>query len=171
MCNSDWRQVYRDERHRPGYVIENGKPAIKLQSNESRRQPIVTSLVKTRQTMSPIAPTHPCSYPGCAVLIDSGDSRCNKHRIQMQREIDQLRGSAAARGYGSKWRKARQEFLRRNPLCAKCNQNGILKVATAVDHIIPHKGDVGLFWDQSNWQALCFSCHSRKTAKSDGRWG
>ena len=25
--------------------------------------------------------------------------------------------------------------------------------------------------DRSQWQALCWRCHSRKTAKEDGRWG
>ncbi|MCR8827199.1 HNH endonuclease [Photobacterium sp. TY 1-4] len=37
--------------------------------------------------------------------------------------------------------------------------------ATDVDHITPHKGDRRLFFDQSNWQSLCKSCHSRKTAR------
>jgi 5-methylcytosine-specific restriction endonuclease McrA len=27
--------------------------------------------------------------------------------------------------------------------------------ATIVDHIKPHRGDQNLFWDQTNWQALC----------------
>jgi 5-methylcytosine-specific restriction enzyme A len=28
-------------------------------------------------------------------------------------------------------------------------------MAEVVDHIIPHKGDINLFWDTKNWQALC----------------
>ena len=39
-----------------------------------------------------------------------------------------------------------------------------------VDHIIPHKGNLELFWDEDNLQALCKPCHDRKTAK-EGRWG
>ncbi|WP_144469068.1 HNH endonuclease signature motif containing protein, partial [Bacillus pumilus] len=35
----------------------------------------------------------------------------------------------------------------------------------------PHKGDKKLFWDSSNWQPLCASCHNRKTAKEDGGFG
>jgi 5-methylcytosine-specific restriction protein A len=34
-----------------------------------------------------------------------------------------------------------------------------------VDHIIPHRGDQYLFWDQENWQALCKDCHDRKTGR------
>lgn len=42
--------------------------------------------------------------------------------------------------------------------------------ARVVDHITPHRGDVALFWDESNWQALCdfttpFNCHGQKTGK------
>ena len=28
-----------------------------------------------------------------------------------------------------------------------------------VDHIKPHKGDETLFWDETNWQALCKPHH------------
>ena len=43
--------------------------------------------------------------------------------------------------------------------------------ATVVDHVIPHKGDKALFWDTSNWQAMCAPCHSSKTVKEDmGKW-
>ncbi|MGM9590559.1 MAG: HNH endonuclease signature motif containing protein, partial [Faecousia sp.] len=40
---------------------------------------------------------------------------------------------------------------------------GRLTPATVVDHIIPHRGDRKLFWDESNWQPLCKDCHNRKT--------
>ena len=40
---------------------------------------------------------------------------------------------------------------------------GMLTPATVVDHVIPHRGDQKLFWDEDNWQALCKSCHDRKT--------
>ena len=32
MSNSDWRQVYREERRRPGYVVENGKSVEKIRA-------------------------------------------------------------------------------------------------------------------------------------------
>ena len=34
---------------------------------------------------------------------------------------------------------------------------------TLVDHIVPHRGDQALFWDEQNWQPLCKSCHDKKT--------
>lgn len=40
-----------------------------------------------------------------------------------------------------------------------------------VDHRKPHKGDGGLFWNVSNWTALCKPCHDAKTAAEDGGFG
>lgn len=51
-------------------------------------------------------------------------------------------------------------FLFKNPLCEFCKARGIIKEANVVDHKTPHKGDEFLFWDYSNWQALCENCHN-----------
>ena len=64
------------------------------------------------------------------------------------------RKTAAQRGYGSRWRRERAEFLRDHPLCRMCQANGIVTAATLVDHIIPHRGRERLFWDRDNWQPL-----------------
>jgi 5-methylcytosine-specific restriction endonuclease McrA len=53
-----------------------------------------------------------------------------------------------------RWQKARELFIRQNPICILCG--GFSRV---VDHITPHKGNVTLFWDRDNWQALCKRCH------------
>ena len=74
---------------------------------------------------------------------------------------------AAGRGYGSAWNKARKKYLESHPLCVQCMKEGRYVKATDVDHIIPHRGNQVLFWEQSNWQALCHSCHSRKTRNED----
>lgn len=103
----------------------------------------------------PRKPKRPCRYPGCPNLSDG--VYCEVHRALFTRE------NAASRGYGSQWRTARTRFLRIHPLCAECMKQGKLTPATVVDHIIPHRGDKKLFWDESNWQALCESCHNHKT--------
>jgi 5-methylcytosine-specific restriction protein A len=74
-------------------------------------------------------------------------------------------------GYGLRWRAARKRYLSANPLCVMCLDIGRPRVATVVDHLVPHRGDDRLFRDESNWQALCKPCRDRKTARSDGRWG
>ena len=73
----------------------------------------------------------------------------------------------AKKPYGSKWQAERLVFLRENPLCAMCQQMGRIEPATVVDHIVPHRGDQKLFWDQNNWQSLCKSCHDKKTLTED----
>jgi hypothetical protein len=88
----------------------------------------------------------------------------------VKRELDRLRPSAARRGYGSRWRRARAAYLARHPLCVPCEAAGRLVSATVVDHVVPHRGDEMLFWDEANWAALCKRCHDAKTAR-EGRWG
>lgn len=58
-------------------------------------------------------------------------------------------------------------FLAAHPLCVRCQSEGKIVPATVVDHIIPHRGDQKLFWDQKNWQPLCKSCHDTKTMTED----
>lgn len=71
------------------------------------------------------------------------------------------RKSSAARGYGSRWQKARDSWLKRHPLCKMHAELGAIVPATVVDHVIPHRGDKALFWDSTNWQSLCKECHDR----------
>ena len=47
-----------------------------------------------------------------------------------------------------------------NPLCVFHLRRGRDMIATVVDHIAPHGGDLALFWDQSKWQSLCETCHN-----------
>jgi len=70
--------------------------------------------------------------------------------------------------YNYQWSKTRARFLKEHPLCKACKDEGAITPATEVDHIIPHKGSQTLFWDADNWQALCISCHSRKTMREGG---
>ena len=69
--------------------------------------------------------------------------------------------SSAQRGYGSKWQRARIDFLHDNPLCVMCMRDNKVTAANVVDHIVPHRGDMKLFWDRKNWQPLCKPHHDR----------
>lgn len=116
----------------------------------------------------PQRPARACAAPGCPALVR--DARyCEQHR-QNARNYEQARGSASQRGYGANWRRLRLLFLRRHPLCADpFNEHaGRPVVATDVDHIKSRANGGTDAWD--NLQALCHSCHSRKTAAVDGRW-
>lgn len=111
-----------------------------------------------------------CRHAGCGALV-SVSGHCPKHTKQNQQQSDARRGSSSERGYNRVWQKARATFLARSPLCVECDKDGLVRAATIVDHIIPHKGDQDLFWDTSNWQSLCKTHHDRKTATEDGGFG
>jgi 5-methylcytosine-specific restriction enzyme A len=118
------------------------------------------------------AAPRPCRYAGCGVLVVSGF--CVKHQQIAQREEDRRRGSANDRGYGSKWRKARAQYLSEHPLCecSECAAGAIrTRASSVVDHIVPHRGDLKLFWSRRNWRAMAKACHDKKTAREDGGFG
>jgi len=71
------------------------------------------------------------------------------------------KGSSSERGYTYAWSKARAAYLREHPLCTMCADMRPPRVTAAnvVDHSVPHRGDMAIFWDRSLWQALCKSHH------------
>lgn len=101
----------------------------------------------------------PCQYPRCRNLTKS--IYCEEHQPKEER------ASSHERGYDGRWRKYRIGFLAKNPLCVSCLNEGRTTLATVVDHIKAHKGRYKLFWDSNNHQALCKSCHDKKTASED----
>jgi 5-methylcytosine-specific restriction endonuclease McrA len=58
-----------------------------------------------------------------------------------------------------RWRVERLDHLRSEPFCRFCAEQGRKIPATVVDHIQPWRGNLTLFWDRTNWQSLCKSCH------------
>lgn len=84
----------------------------------------------------------------------------NQKQVEVVSDSWRQNKSSTQRGYGYKWQKARESFLKKNPLCVYCQRDDRVTAANVVDHIVPHRGDMKLFWRESNWQALCSSCHS-----------
>lgn len=77
--------------------------------------------------------------------------------------------TSAQRGYGYRWQKARERYLREHPLCVYCEREGKVTAASIVDHRIPHRGDMTLFWEEGNWQSLCTRHHNSDAQKKDHR--
>ena len=78
------------------------------------------------------------------------------------------RPTAAARGYGHRWRVESKRYLAANPWCVNLG-DGCTLIATLVDHRIPHKGDAVLFWRVDNWQPLCDHCHNVHKARMEAK--
>jgi 5-methylcytosine-specific restriction protein A len=65
--------------------------------------------------------------------------------------------------YQSKeWTQLRFKFLAKNEKCFTCGDK-----SNTLDHIVTHKGDLKLFWNEQNYMPLCSSCHSIITARFD----
>ena len=103
-----------------------------------------------------------CKTPGCRGLArPRRGGYCEA--CQPRRSSVTERKQDYGKLYGSvRWQKSRRWFLRNNPLCKDCLERGRTNAAKVVDHIVAHRGDLALFWDQANWQALCISCHNFK---------
>jgi 5-methylcytosine-specific restriction endonuclease McrA len=97
------------------------------------------------------------SICSCGRAVASGQRCACKIVVARERAkaTDAKRGSSRARGYDSKWDRERAAFLKANPICNFCPAP-----SKVVDHKTPHKGDMRVFWDRSNWQGLCTHCHS-----------
>lgn len=120
----------------------------------------------------PISAPRPCNHPGCGKLLHNA-SYCDQHQKAKRKQADDRRGSSTERGYGYKWQQVSKAFLKAHPICecADCKASSVLLPSTVVDHITPHKGDMKLFWQRDNWQAMNKKCHDKKTAKEDGGFG
>jgi 5-methylcytosine-specific restriction protein A len=102
----------------------------------------------------PYLPKKACNKVGCPNLVERGKAYCKIHKRKDTRK------SSNARGYNYKWQVESKKFLRKHPTCAKCGEK-----ATVVDHIVPHRGNQGLFWARNNWCPLCERHHNQKTGR------
>ena len=62
------------------------------------------------------------------------------------------------------WRKLSRVYLRRHPLCCECEKENILTSSVHCDHIVPITKDKSKALKWENLQALCLSCHNKKSA-------
>lgn len=87
--------------------------------------------------------------------------------MKTKRQRDAERPSAAARGYGTDWRRLRAEQPKTPCVTPGCGLPW--RPGFHLDHRLARaKGGTD---HPSNLQWLCPTCHSRKTAADDGRWG
>ena len=122
----------------------------------------------------PTRSPHPCKVPGCPGLVRGSGRYCPDHSGLEDAQTDAQRPHSGARGYDYRWQKIRLMYLRAHPICEDPfeihKRAGELAVAASdVDHITPLQA--GGTHAEENLQALCKSCHSKKTALQDGGWG
>lgn len=120
----------------------------------------------------PFAPPRPCRNCRRATTEKGGYCQaCKRPHEQQRRQTETWRHVQGARGgtidiyQSTRWKAERKSFLIENPLCVDCKAEGYIVAATDVDHEVPHRGDMMLFWDQGNWRARCHKHHSVKTMR------
>jgi len=114
----------------------------------------------------PYKPKRPCSHPGCPKLSDG--RFCEVHAKQDAQEYERYRRDPDTRKrYGRAWKRIRDRYISKHPLCEQCEEDEVLTPAQEVHHIIPLSE--GGTHDEGNLKALCSSCHSGITLGESNR--
>lgn len=114
-------------------------------------------------------PMKQCEHPGCRTLVAYDTRYCEKHRKATnkwryhKRMYDSDESKYQQFYKSSAWRKLSRRFLESNPVCVQCYQDGVIRKADVVDHVIEIKDDWSRRLDESNLQCLCLQHHNRKT--------
>jgi 5-methylcytosine-specific restriction protein A len=111
-----------------------------------------------------MSPTLRKLCPACrTTLITAPTRRCPA----CTRAVEQKRGTAAQRGYGTHHRAWRRVILATYPTCADCGADG--QPDDHADHVLPLAA--GGDWSIENGRRRCPRCHARKTVLHDGGLG
>jgi len=103
-----------------------------------------------------------CAAFPCRNLAETGSAYCNFHRpAPAIKQTDAFYVSKA-------WRRFRTYYMALHPLCEQCESIQLYIPSVICDHIIELK-DGGAPLDEANVQALCASCHNKKTASEKNK--
>lgn len=95
-----------------------------------------------------------------------------KKKSQVPRKETDMRKLRQKAYQNTTWRKLREEFMHKHPLCEECLRNGKVTPATDVHHIrTPFKGgevNYALLLDPENLMSLCKDCHGQIHAAQQG---
>lgn len=109
----------------------------------------------------PFSPMKACNHPGCGKLTKG--RYCEEHKPLHtwihSKETPRLRGRTLQR--------ERSRLFNEYPLCVECEKQGRVIAATQRDHIVPLAE--GGQDTADNTQALCPSCHDKKTKEESKR--
>lgn len=109
-----------------------------------------------------------CSWPGCSKL--TRERFCEEHAKEESKRYEKYdRSKEHGVRYGARWRRIRNAYIGKHPLCELCMGEGRYTKAEEVHHILPlsHGGTNA----EENLQALCKSCHSRIGVELGDRFG
>lgn len=105
----------------------------------------------------PRKPQRPCRYPGCPRLTDG--VYCEDHAKIMEQHYEKFqRGYSPGKRYGRAWKRIRDRYVHKHPLCEQCLKEGRYVAVEEVHHVPLSEGGSN---DESNLMSLCRSCHEK----------
>lgn len=116
-------------------------------------------------------PMKQCNHAGCRQLVPYDVRYCDKHQHTTNAETYHKRMYGEHEGRyqhfykSSQWRKLSRRFLENNPICVQCYQEGVIRKADVVDHVVELRDDWSRRLDESNLQPLCYRHHNIKSRK------
>ena len=102
-----------------------------------------------------------CNFPSCNKLIKQDERYCESHIKPKVKPFENAVRHNEGLYNTTRWRKLRKEVLSETPYCAKCGISKNLEI----HHIVPPRGNEGLFFDENNCVPVCKSCHRIITAR------
>ena len=108
----------------------------------------------------PRKPKRPCRFPSCPNLCEDGEQYCEEHAKIMNAHYEKFtRGYSPGKRYGRAWKRIRDRYVRKHPLCEQCLKEGRYVAAEEVHHIVPLSE--GGSNEEKNLMGLCRSCHEK----------
>jgi len=142
--------------------------------------------------LMPRKPKHPCSFPGCPNLVESGRRYCEEHEREENKRYERYdRDPATRKRYGRAWKRIRDSYAAAHPLCEECLKRSIYTPTEEIHHKLPLSKGCGSpvetsrsqtekhrpsrqvrpgTHDRNNLMALCKSCHAKIHAEHGDRW-
>ena len=108
----------------------------------------------------PRMPRRGCAMGGCPRLAVENGQYCEEHQKAVTRQYNKYeRSPDINRKYGRAWKRIRDRYASKHPLCERCLAEGRLTPVEEVHHEIPisQGGD----HRESNLMSLCQSCHTK----------
>ena len=106
---------------------------------------------------------HICNMEGCSNLTK--ERYCEECLKKIQKKDNEERADRRDK-YSRNWRQLSIHIRNKEPFCRECLKMGKYTPSECVDHIDNDPSNN----NENNLQALCWSCHSRKTAREKGGW-
>jgi 5-methylcytosine-specific restriction protein A len=103
-----------------------------------------------------------CNQPGCNILIEQNERYCSIHLKEKGKPFEGAIRFNEELYKTSQWKTLRKKVLAEQPFCAKCGLSD-KETKLEVHHIIPARGNEGLFFDRDNLVSVCPICHKYLT--------